>query len=280
MNEQPAILLAEDNEISKDLMTRVLESSGYTVRGALDGGGAIKVLKEEHVDMALIDINMAPAGGFDVVKYIAVQKLNIPMVIITASKSSDILVKANELGVSKVMQKPVSPDRLLDTVRRILERRRKRSEPLVTVQHKVELSREELMNKVIEMADQNARFARGAPLAALVVDGEGTIIGEGKSGFISRVDPIAHAEVMAIRQATEHLGTSDLSNCVLYVTAEPDAIGKALIESVRIGKVYYALSAQEINFLEERSVSGELRPPEYQVLSAEKAQEMIRNYRR
>ncbi|MDY3330760.1 MAG: tRNA adenosine(34) deaminase TadA [Pelistega sp.] len=59
------------------------------------------------------------------------------------------------------------------------------------------------------------------PVGAVVVSPEGEIIGQGYNRTIIDKDPTAHAEVMALRMAAEHLGNYRLPQCRLYVTLEP-----------------------------------------------------------
>jgi tRNA(adenine34) deaminase len=75
------------------------------------------------------------------------------------------------------------------------------------------------------------------PVGCVVVK-DGEIIGRGRNHMEGRSDPSGHAEVMAIREAAEKLGTWRLTGCTLYVTLEPCLMCSALIRKSRIGKVY------------------------------------------
>ena len=239
------ILVAEDNDVSRDMMMGILRAQGFDVYGAIDGETAIKVIEDRDIDMALVDVNMAPKGGFEFVKYVVAKGLKIPVVIVTASDSADLLMEASSLGVAKVIQKPVEPQRLIQTVSRILKRQGLNPAPLAVEGHATTYTPEELMDQTIELAAGNARDKRGGPYAAIVATKEGKVLGTGANGRASRVDPTAHAEVMAIRQAAEKLGKSDLEDCILYCSSQPTRIGEALIASVGIGEVYYGLSHED-----------------------------------
>lgn len=246
------LLIAEDNDVSREMMTRILEAKGYRVSGARDGGEAIEMIGKNQYDLALVDINMAPQGGFEFARHLLVKSIDLPIVIITSDESSDMLVKANDLGVKRVLQKPVLPERLIHTVERIFESRQARSPSIATTSHAVLHDPKGLMLRAIELAVENALSGKGRAFGAVVADKDGRIIGEGVNGLTSRVDPIAHAEVMAIRQAAENLGRVDLTGCSLYSSCEPTMIGKALILSVGLSSVYYALSHNDINGLKNR----------------------------
>ncbi len=76
------------------------------------------------------------------------------------------------------------------------------------------------------------------PVGALVVRG-GEVVGRGFNAPISRHDPTAHAEVMALRDAAANLGNYRLPGCTLYVTLEPCAMCAGAIMHARIARVVY-----------------------------------------
>ena len=117
------VLIAEDNEVSRELMASILRPHGYNVLFADDGESAIDVMHQKAIDLIYVDINMAPKGGFELIKHMVANNIKTPVVIVTSDTSGDLLMKANDLGVEKVFQKPIDPERFLETTRRILVRR-------------------------------------------------------------------------------------------------------------------------------------------------------------
>ncbi|MCB9982775.1 MAG: response regulator [Rhodospirillales bacterium] len=267
------ILIAEDNDVTRDMMSGVLRAQGYNVLGAVDGESAIKVVEDHDVDLALVDINMAPTGGFEFVKYVVAKGLKIPVVIVTGDDSADLLIEASSLGVAKVIQKPVEPPRLIQTVHRILKRQGLNPAPLAVESHQTRYSPEELMDQTIELAAENARHGRGGPYAALVATKDGQILGIGANGRAVRVDPTAHAEVTAIRKTAEKLGREDLSECVLYCSSQPTRVGEALIASVGIGQVYFGLSHEDTGQIKAHKQAAQ---PEYHQLCHDHAMQMFK----
>lgn len=241
------ILIAEDNVISRELMASVLKTHGFGIIPASDGNEAIKAINEQHADLALVDLNMEPKGGFEFIKYLMVNAIDLPVIIITADDSSDILTRANELGVTRVLQKPVEPDRLVGITKNVLKRYGHNLSFISPQVYQTHYSPEQLMQRALDLAERNAQSKKGGPFAAIVSDKDGAILGEGVNGMTSRIDPTAHAEIMAIRQAAEKLEKADLSDCVLYCSSEPTMMGQALIESVGITQVYYGLTHEDIN---------------------------------
>ncbi|MGH1456483.1 MAG: response regulator [Alphaproteobacteria bacterium] len=252
MNENISILIAEDNEISRELMATILKTQGYTIIPVADGEAAIRAVQKQAIDLALVDLNMEPKGGFEFVKYLVVSGVSLPVVIITSDDSSDVLMRANDLGVTRVLQKPVEPDRLLGTVQRILKRYGHNLNYIASETHKNQYTPDQLMQRAIELAERNAQSRKGGPFGAVVASLDGEILGEGANGITSRVDPTAHAEIMAIRQAAEKLGRSNLEDCVLYCSSEPTMMGQALVISVGIPQVYYGLSHNDIKHIREK----------------------------
>ncbi|MGB4057586.1 MAG: response regulator [Alphaproteobacteria bacterium] len=272
------VLIAEDNDVSRELMAGILRTQGYNIFGAIDGESAIKVVEDRPIDLALVDINMAPKGGFEFVKYLVVKSIKIPVIIVSASDSSDILTQASALGVQRVIQKPIDPEKLIQSVQRLLRQKGVNPKPLAVTATDTHLSPEALMNRAVELADRNAKSKRGGPFGAVVADAKGKILGEGVNGITSRADPTAHAEVMAIRQAAEKLGRTDLSDCVLYCSSQPTAIGEALIASVGIGTVYYGLSHSEISSVRDAKKGGGAVRTAYVQLGHDAAMAMFQSW--
>ena len=162
------ILVAEDNDVSREMLTGILQSKGYKVFGAVDGDSAIKVIEEHTIHLALVDVKMAPKGGLDFMRYLVAQKIKLPVILVTADDSADLLVEASALGVAQLLQKPVQPDRLLQAVERVARRLGLNPAPLAVEEYDTLLGSEELMQKVLDMAADNAAKGKGGPYAAIV----------------------------------------------------------------------------------------------------------------
>lgn len=264
MSEAPLIVIADDSEISREYLSNILIPAGYRVLQAIDGGSAFKVVKDHDVSLAIIDHYMSPYGGLEFAKVIKGLKVDLPMIMVTNEETSDLLVEITRAGIGSYFKKPADPKRLLETVRRALRQKPQEAEieqSLASEMVKLTFSHEELMQKAIELAKKNVNSGHGGPFGAILADKDGKIIGEGVNGITSRADPVAHAEVMAIRQATERLNKTSLEECVLYSSSEPTKIGKSLIDSVGISKVYYGASHQDMAELFEAKTYA---PVEYE----------------
>ena len=247
----PHILIAEDNDASRNMMVSVLKTQGYTMSEARDATEAIEQIKTgKEFHLLLVDINMAPKGGFDLLQYLIVNNITIPIIIITGDDSTDMLVQAHSLGVKQILQKPVLPDRLIHTVQRVLSKEKIYSVATANIK-KHDLDKKDLMLRAIELALGNAVSGRGLAFGAIIANQRGDIIAEGVSSSKSKADPLGHAEIVAIRRAVEMLGDIDLSEYAMYTSCEPTLLSKALILGVGIPEVYYGLAIKDIEGLAE-----------------------------
>jgi len=93
------------------------------------------------------------------------------------------------------------------------------------------------MRAALALAEQ-ARGAGEVPVGAVVVR-DGAVIGSGFNSPISRQDPSAHAEILALRAAAAAAGNYRLSGCTLYVTLEPCVMCAGTILHARITRLVY-----------------------------------------
>lgn len=100
------------------------------------------------------------------------------------------------------------------------------------------------MDKALLEALRGMENNEGGPFGAVVVR-EGKIIASAHNEVLKTNDPTAHAEITAIRRASEVLGRFDLSECILYTSCYPCPMCMGAIFWARIPTVYYAASAQD-----------------------------------
>ena len=97
---------------------------------------------------------------------------------------------------------------------------------------------EELMREALSVA-AIASHAGDVPVGAIVINGDGIVIGKGFNEREANNDPTAHAEIVAIRNAATRLQKSRLDGCTLIVTLEPCAMCAGAIAQSRISKVVF-----------------------------------------
>lgn len=263
------ILIAEDNELSRTVMIKILQNRGHMVIGAADGKEALKLLTQGHFDLVIIDINMEPMGGFDFTRTVRLSGNTIPVIAITATDPSDVEVRASELGISTILQKPVLPERMIHIVERTCAFVHDHASASLHNRHN---DPKDMMLRAIEIAVKTASSGKGRAFGAVIADHTGRIIAEGSNESVEATNPLDCVEAIAIRKAAQHFRRPDLSECTLYCSFEPTKLGRAMIEHVRIPQVFYALSYKDIAQPHEQSAPEKpLVTPQYQQICLEEA---------
>ena len=108
---QYSLLVVDDNEMNRDLLTRRLERQGYQVTVAVDGLQALDILDQANFDLVLLDIMLPVMNGYQVLEHLkADQTLNhIPVIITTALDEADGKARCIELGAEDYLTKPFNP---------------------------------------------------------------------------------------------------------------------------------------------------------------------------
>jgi tRNA(adenine34) deaminase len=103
----------------------------------------------------------------------------------------------------------------------------------------------------IAFAEAEAAAARGeVPVGAVVADRSGQVIAVAGNRTLELKDPTAHAEMLAIRQAAQILGSERLVDCDLHVTLEPCAMCAAAISFARIRRLYFGAGDEKMGAVE------------------------------
>tara|TARA_X000000368_G_scaffold106537_1_gene82620 strand:- start:317 stop:757 length:441 start_codon:yes stop_codon:yes gene_type:complete len=138
------------------------------------------------------------------------------------------------------------------------------------------------MNMALEEAAK--ALERGeVPIGAVIVENFGNIVARAGNETRARLDPSAHAEVLAIREACTVLKTERLVNCDMYVTLEPCAMCAALIANARIRRIYFAASDPKSGGIQQGARIFDRKqthhvPEIYSGIGEEKAAELLRNF--
>ncbi len=103
---------------------------------------------------------------------------------------------------------------------------------------------EKFMRRAIALAQEGIDRNVGGPFGAVVVK-DGEIVGEGCNRVTSTNDPTAHAEIVAIRNACEKLGSFQLDGCVLYTSCEPCPMCLGAIYWARPVRIFYAATHED-----------------------------------
>jgi len=156
------VLIVEDDEQTRRLVTRVLESEGYRVEGAVSGERGEEELEDGPYDVVLLDLELPDVHGLELLSRAADRDAVAQFVIITGHGSVDSAVRAMRLGASDYLTKPLRREELLVAVDRALnqgalhqEVARLRREAREGVWSRV-IGSSEPMNRVFERIEQVA----------------------------------------------------------------------------------------------------------------------------
>lgn len=121
----PRILLVEDNEMNRDMLSRRLARRGYEVILAQDGQEAVTTARAQSPDLILMDISLPIFSGWEATRQIKEfsATARIPIVALTAHALNTDREKATEAGCDAYETKPIDLPRLIETIERLLGRR-------------------------------------------------------------------------------------------------------------------------------------------------------------
>jgi CheY-like chemotaxis protein len=116
------ILLVEDNETNRDMLSRRLERRGYQVIIALDGEQAVVMARSETPDLILMDMSLPVLDGWEATRQLraASETRTVPIIALTAHAMQGDREKAIEAGCDDYDTKPVEFQRLLAKIEAIL----------------------------------------------------------------------------------------------------------------------------------------------------------------
>lgn len=120
----PKILLVEDNEMNRDMLSRRLDKRGYTVSLAVDGGEGVAKAQAEKPDLILMDMSLPVLDGWDATKQIKADPAlaQIPIIALTAHAMESDRQKALAAGCDDYDTKPVELPRLLMKIEELLKK--------------------------------------------------------------------------------------------------------------------------------------------------------------
>lgn len=175
MKRKGSVLVAEDEPQARESLRALLEEEGYTVRCAADGLEAARLLEEEAVDAALIDIRMPGKDGLALLRQIRACQRPPAVLIMTAYGSSSVAIEAMTLGAFDYLTKPINFAELLIQLERAIENRRRADE--------LESYRtEESAALEAEMVGNSPAMQRVYKLIGQVAPTDSTVLIRGESG--------------------------------------------------------------------------------------------------
>lgn len=120
----PKVLLVEDNEMNRDMLSRRLTRLGFEVQMAVDGEQGVEMAKSSQPDLILMDMSLPVLDGWGATQRIkaAAETHHIPLIALTAHAMAGDRNRALDAGCDDYDTKPIELPRLLEKMNRLLNR--------------------------------------------------------------------------------------------------------------------------------------------------------------
>lgn len=114
------ILVVDDEEALRTVLSAELEGEGYLVSTAGDGEEAIKLIGQQVFNLILLDIKMPNVDGFEVLKFVKQKQPSTKVIMLTGFADLKNAIESKKLGAEDFVSKPYDLVDLLTTVERVL----------------------------------------------------------------------------------------------------------------------------------------------------------------
>lgn len=116
-----SILVVEDDEAMRDLLSEELEDAGFEVSAAGGAAAGLEVARSGRFDLVITDLSMPRLSGVTLVRELRSMRPGIPVILCTGFSQGLTEERLSDLGVGAVLMKPVPRARLAGEVRRVLD---------------------------------------------------------------------------------------------------------------------------------------------------------------
>ena len=209
------ILVVDDNEGNREVLSRRLAREGYALASADNGSRALEILRERPIDLVLLDVMMPVMDGYETLKSIKADEAlrAIPVLMISALDELDSVIRCIELGAEDYLPKPFNPVLLNARIGACLEKKRLRDQEVRHARELAEWNRtlERRVEEQVAQLDRLGRLKRffSPALAEMIVTGgaddplathrrEITVAFLDLRGFTAFAEQAEPEEVMAI----------------------------------------------------------------------------------
>lgn len=197
------ILVAEDKVSMSEMLEQALEGAGYGVLVAHTGAQAIKMIRENKIDLILTDLKMPRKSGMEVLQAAREESPSIPAILMTAFGSIELAVEAMRFGAYDFVTKPFDMEHLLVKISQALESERLSTEyMLLKEEFSSKLGFPRILGKSPAMAEAAAKVQKVAPARTTVL-----LLGESGTGkelfarAIHQMSPRSHHPFVAVNCA-------------------------------------------------------------------------------
>jgi two-component system chemotaxis response regulator CheY len=118
--KMPSVLVVDDSMVMRKSLNSMLTQAGYSVVAeASDGDEAVKLFESHHPDIVTLDLNMPKMNGLDVLRQVMKTNPTAKFVVISAVEDKETVMEALKLGAKYYILKPVTYDKVLETMKRV-----------------------------------------------------------------------------------------------------------------------------------------------------------------
>ncbi len=114
------LMIVDDNEGVRHLVSRWLERAGFSVSQAKDGAEALDLVKKDPPDIILADIRMPKVNGLELARTVKREFPGIKVVLMTAYSSPQTIAQARREGVDDYLEKPFTQDQVEKAARKVM----------------------------------------------------------------------------------------------------------------------------------------------------------------
>jgi putative PEP-CTERM system response regulator len=172
----PSILVVDDKDTVRQMLSKTLQSEGYEVDMAADGATALEKAKEKQYDLVLTDLKLPEKDGLEVLSTMKDLDPDVAVIVMTAYGTIESAVQAMKMGAFDFLTKPFDTDHLNMLIKRALETRRMMAENV--------LLREELAQSLgfTEIVGKCEKMKEVSKLISKVAPSDTTVLLYGESG--------------------------------------------------------------------------------------------------
>ena len=168
------VLIADDEESIRHVLTELLEERGYEVRAVIDGEEAMRELSARDYDALVTDVRMPKMNGLDLVRAAQTASPETTIIVMSAYGSHDLAIEAMKAGAYDYLGKPFRPDEVLLVLRKAEERERLRRENLRL--------RQEVSRRTPQLVAEGPAMKEVMRVVQKVAPTPTTVLIEGESG--------------------------------------------------------------------------------------------------
>ena len=214
-------LVIDDDKTFRDATSFLIEETGHYAEGVDSGQVGVNWLKEDKWDAVLLDLNLGPENGLDVLTEIQKFQPQLPVVMFTAQGSIKVAVEAMRRGAVDFLEKPFQREQFMTVLAR-LQRLRQMSQRIVQLEQEVTETRAQTLEPIFDFTTPLMKEAMDVLLRAAKTPASVLILGESGTG--------KSVAAKAVHQKS-HLADKP------FVTVSCPSLSRELLESELFGHV-------------------------------------------